>query len=68
MIMPRTAFSHVAIGVTDMDRALAFYQDVLGLETAYDAVEDVNQEGVKPQGNRFRSWVDELGFPRGVDV
>jgi catechol 2,3-dioxygenase-like lactoylglutathione lyase family enzyme len=59
--MPKTAFSHVAIGVTDMDRALAFYQGVLGLETAYDEVEDVVQEGVKPYRRHavFLSWPGE---------
>jgi catechol 2,3-dioxygenase-like lactoylglutathione lyase family enzyme len=59
--MPRTAFSHVAIGVTDMERALAFYGGVLGLATAYDAIEDVNQDGVKPYRRRavFLSWPGE---------
>jgi catechol 2,3-dioxygenase-like lactoylglutathione lyase family enzyme len=59
--MPRTAFSHVAIGVTDMDRALAFYGGVLGLETAYDKVEDVRQDGVTPYRRHavFLSWPGE---------
>ncbi len=59
--MPRTAFSHVAIGVADMDRALAFYEGVVGLKNVYDEVEDVNQEGVKPYRRHvvFLSWPGE---------
>jgi catechol 2,3-dioxygenase-like lactoylglutathione lyase family enzyme len=60
-MMPKTAFSHVAIGVADMDRSLAFYRDVVGLENVYDEVEDVNQEGVKPYRRHvvFLSWPGE---------
>ncbi|RYD95871.1 MAG: hypothetical protein EOP61_18940, partial [Sphingomonadales bacterium] len=59
--MPKTAFSHVAIGVSDMPRALSFYCGVLGLENVYDAIEDVNQEGVKPYQRHavFLSWPGE---------
>jgi catechol 2,3-dioxygenase-like lactoylglutathione lyase family enzyme len=31
--------SHVAVGVSDMDRALLFYRDVIGLRVTLDAVE-----------------------------
>jgi catechol 2,3-dioxygenase-like lactoylglutathione lyase family enzyme len=34
------AVSHVAIGVRDMDRALAFYRDALGLRVRADQIED----------------------------
>ena len=34
-------FSHVCVGVSDMDTALAFYTDVLGM----DVVFDVNLDG-----------------------
>ena len=59
--MPRTTFSHVAIGVSDMDRALGFYCGVLGLERVYDAVEDVRQDGVTPFRRHavFLSWPGE---------
>jgi glyoxylase I family protein len=59
--MPRTAFSHVAIGVTNMDRALAFYCGVLGMKNIYDEIEDVQQEGVKPYRRHavFLSWPGE---------
>ena len=39
--MPISGVSHIAVGVTDMARALAFYCDVLGLEAFVDHVEDV---------------------------
>ena len=29
-------FSHVCVGVSDIERSLAFYRDVLGLETIFD--------------------------------
>jgi catechol 2,3-dioxygenase-like lactoylglutathione lyase family enzyme len=29
-------FSHVAIGVSDMDRSLEFYRDVLGMDVVFD--------------------------------
>ena len=31
--------SHVAVGVSDMDRALLFYRDLVGLDVTLDAVE-----------------------------
>jgi len=33
------AVSHIAVGVTDMDAALEFYRDVLGLRVSLDAEE-----------------------------
>ena len=35
--------SHVALGVSDMDRSLPFYRDLLGLEVMLDAVETVGR-------------------------
>ncbi|WP_310777019.1 VOC family protein [Mycobacterium sp. Z3061] len=32
------AFCHLVIGVTDMDRALAFYRDVLGMEVVFESL------------------------------
>jgi catechol 2,3-dioxygenase-like lactoylglutathione lyase family enzyme len=40
------AISHVAIGVSDMERSLPFYRDVLGLEVTLDAIEGT--EGNEP--------------------
>jgi catechol 2,3-dioxygenase-like lactoylglutathione lyase family enzyme len=33
--------SHVAIGVSDMDKALPFYRDLLGLRVTLDTIENV---------------------------
>jgi catechol 2,3-dioxygenase-like lactoylglutathione lyase family enzyme len=35
------AVSHVAVGVRDMDRALRFYRDTLGLRVKLDTVEEI---------------------------
>src|SRR5258706_494945 len=35
------AISHVAVGVRDMDRALRFYRDALGLRVKLDTVEEL---------------------------
>jgi catechol 2,3-dioxygenase-like lactoylglutathione lyase family enzyme len=32
------SFCHLVIGVTDMDRALAFYRDVLGMEVVFETL------------------------------
>ena len=32
------SFCHLVVGVTDMDRALAFYRDVLGMEVVFETV------------------------------
>jgi len=42
--------SHIAIGVTDMDRSLSFYRDVLGLEVTVDRVEVSG--GQRPKNRR----------------
>jgi catechol 2,3-dioxygenase-like lactoylglutathione lyase family enzyme len=39
--MPISGVSHIAVGVSDMETALAFYCGVLGLEPFVDHVEDV---------------------------
>ena len=39
--MPILGVSHIAVGVSDMERALGFYCGVLGLEAFVDHVEDV---------------------------
>ncbi|MDO8431833.1 MAG: VOC family protein [Candidatus Binatus sp.] len=51
--------SHVAIGVSDMERALPFYRDLLGLEVMLDAVENVGR------GKRravYMRWGNNSGF------
>jgi catechol 2,3-dioxygenase-like lactoylglutathione lyase family enzyme len=32
------SFCHLAVGVTDMDRALAFYRDVIGMEVVFETL------------------------------
>jgi len=49
------AVSHVAIGVTDMDRALRFYRDALGLSVTQDTTQD------------FPPYGDELPADPGVE-
>jgi catechol 2,3-dioxygenase-like lactoylglutathione lyase family enzyme len=39
--MPVSGVSHIAVGVSDMDKALGFYCEVLGLEAFVDHVENV---------------------------
>jgi len=39
--MPIRAISHVAVGVRDMDRALHFYRDALGLRVKLDTIEEI---------------------------
>ena len=38
------SISHIAIGVTDMDRSLPFYRDVLGMKVTLDALEGRDPE------------------------
>ena len=46
------ALSHVAIGVRDMDSALEFYRDVVGLPVASDRVEEFAQGAGQPPAQR----------------
>src|SRR5262245_9322857 len=46
------ALSHVAIGVRDMDRALEFYRDVIGLPVTSDRVEEFAQGTGQPAAQR----------------
>jgi len=59
--MPIRGVSHVAIGVSDMRRALDFYRDVLGLEVWVDHQEDVNVENVAPYRRHaaYLRWPDD---------
>lgn len=45
--------SHVAVGVSDMDRSLAFYRDLLGLRVTLDTTERIESRSGK--GNRRRA-------------
>jgi len=55
------ALSHVAIGVRDLDRALEFYRDVLGLPVTADRVEEFAQGADQPPARRravYLRWDD----------
>lgn len=38
MILDDVSFCHLVVGVTDMDRALAFYRDVLGMDVVFESL------------------------------
>ena len=55
------AVSHIAVGVRDMDAALGFYRDVLGLRVTADKIEEFAQgPGQEPAKRRavYLRWVD----------
>lgn len=37
-VVGNVSFCHLVVGVTDMDRALAFYRDVLGMEVVFESL------------------------------
>lgn len=37
-VLDDVSFCHLVVGVTDMDRALAFYRDVLGMEVVFETL------------------------------
>src|SRR3977135_3104048 len=37
-VLADVSFCHLVVGVTDMDRALAFYRDVLGMEIVFETL------------------------------
>lgn len=37
-VLTDVSFCHLVVGVTDMDRALAFYRDVLGMEVIFESL------------------------------
>ena len=64
-MQPRN-LSHVAIGVRDMDRSVAFYRDVVGLDVTFDGVEEFrNADGeitLRRRGVYLR-WDDDPHAP-----
>jgi catechol 2,3-dioxygenase-like lactoylglutathione lyase family enzyme len=55
------AVSHVAIGVSDMDRALRFYRDALGLVVSRDTTQEFPAYGEVPAAHRravYLRWRD----------
>lgn len=45
-------FSHIAVGVSDMDRALVFWRDVMEMSVEVDTVEEVPGPGGEPRRRR----------------
>jgi len=37
-VLTDVSFCHLVVGVTDMDRALAFYRDALGMEVVFETL------------------------------
>lgn len=37
-VLDDVSFCHLVVGVTDIDRALAFYRDVLGMEVVFETL------------------------------
>lgn len=59
-------FSHIAVGVRDLDLALVFYRDALGFEVRRDLVETWPARGVVPAMSRraaYLQYVDYLDAP-----
>jgi len=55
------AVSHIAVGVRDMEVALGFYRDVLGLRVTADKVEEFSQGPGQPPAQRracYLRWID----------
>jgi catechol 2,3-dioxygenase-like lactoylglutathione lyase family enzyme len=55
-------FSHVAIGVRDMEAALPFWRDVVGLHVSLDTIEEMPQGNGKPTAKRravYMRWDDD---------
>jgi catechol 2,3-dioxygenase-like lactoylglutathione lyase family enzyme len=46
------AVSHIAVGVRDMELALSFYRDVLGLRVTADKIEEFSQGEGQPPAKR----------------
>ncbi|ONH23613.1 VOC family protein [Pseudofrankia asymbiotica] len=52
--------SHVNVGVTDLDRSVAFYRDVLGMHVTVDREEDYPQYNLRQHAVYLR-WDDTPG-------
>ena len=44
--MNATGISHIAVCVRDLDKSLAFYRDILGMEVVFDQVQDTTTGGL----------------------
>jgi catechol 2,3-dioxygenase-like lactoylglutathione lyase family enzyme len=58
--------SHVAVGVRDMDRSLAFYRDLIGLDVRNDCIEEFGASEGHPAVRRrgaYLQWSDDPHAP-----
>ena len=55
--------SHVAIGVRDMDAALPFYLDVLGLRVDFDDIEEFGDGKERPKTRRRAVYLHHTDDP-----
>ncbi len=65
--MDATGISHIAVCVRDLDKSLAFYRDILGMEVVFDQVQDTTTGGlphVYKQARQTRRTV-HLKFGQG---
>ena len=44
--MDATGISHIAVCVRDLDKSLAFYRDILGMEVVFDQIQDTTTGGL----------------------
>lgn len=66
--MESTGISHIAVCVRDMDKALAFYRDILGMEVTKDFMQDTSTGGLthtyKHKRNNRRTVYLDWGQPQ----
>jgi methylmalonyl-CoA/ethylmalonyl-CoA epimerase len=66
-----TAIDHVGIAVPDMDEAISFYRDVLGLELFHEEVNEeqgVREAMLRPPGDSGAGAAVQLLAPLGPDT
>ena len=61
MPIPTSAFAHVRLTVTDIDRSRAFYDDVFGLPVAVQMPADADEETRKQYWFLFGGIIYQLG-------
>jgi catechol-2,3-dioxygenase len=59
-----SAWNHVSLSVTDLDRSIGWYTEVLGFEMAFDEPESQGRRAVVL---RFREGTPALGLTQHVD-
>ena len=70
--MEATGISHIAVCVSDMDKSLAFYRDILGMKISKDEIEDTSTGGLthtykhNRKTRRMKIGTDRLSIARAV--